>query len=519
MFERKTIIMTIVMYSLVLVPRLLFSLLSNNLFSTDIWPLFRSAQILLKYSPCIFDDTYFDGYNNHWPMVIISSSIMSEVSGFTLRTTFMYVMTFAANTGLFLAVIIFLKRLTNSYVKSLTSSALALLLPSIVVFTASPLKEVYALPIAVTIFSLLLKKEISSREIITTSILFTCLLLAHHLALFMLSGFIISIWILTHFYRLPRLYRRLNIRVLFYIGLIFLGIGLSYFYLNMPGGGAFVFINMSLIVKYVLYSIFIYGLLLFFLRRNTVSIDKLKIVTYLIIMLFLLFFADRILPGVYIADVNLLPYITPPLLLIPMILYVGDHFYKLLSYSILIFIILNTVYVTIGEPGLSSITHRFANYIFIPITIASSYLLISKKLYQQLIPIFLILSLICTSITIYNITITHNDVSFFWYYPRAETLSYDSLYKMISRDVKIIGDTKIRYYFDMLKEVDSIDLIKMNVMNQKPDNNSLIIIYRDNLFVGYEIGLSIFKWPPPDTSIYSRIYDSSIVYGYMRLGK
>ncbi|MCD6196458.1 MAG: hypothetical protein J7J82_06710, partial [Staphylothermus sp.] len=123
------------------------SFYSNNLFSTDVWPLYRDTLVSINNpSLKIFDDKFFDGYNNHWPGVILSTTYYSVLTGLNPSYVYMYVYVIVLGLSIMLGFFILAKRFEKN-ISPTISLLIFSLIPSLIVFTASPLKEVYAYPL------------------------------------------------------------------------------------------------------------------------------------------------------------------------------------------------------------------------------------------------------------------------------------------------------------------------------------------------------------------------------------
>lgn len=521
--NNKAVVFLIVTFTLSIIIHIIPAYVSNNLFSTDVWPLYRDAKILLeKPDAKIWDDKFFDGYNNHWPGTIFSTTIYTWITGIPLRIVYMYSYTIILSLGLFLLFYIVIRRLY-----SINASILAIFIlgytPSYLVFTSSPLKETYAYPLffAITYFALrtLIDKVLEGRDLLVISILSIGLVLSHHLATFMLAGFLFGFVFVSLAYYLwgKNLVSPLYMFKAFLIVLVIVGVFLLY-YFAYGSTGLKIPSSPNNILIYILYGLVLYGGYLVFMdkRSNRLFIP---ILASLSTILFLMFFPNiaRVLPGVSILGSRLFWYVLPMVLSIPFIIVVGDDMVNLLLNGMGLFILYNIIYVLFGAPFFSSIIHRFINYIVFIMAIIVAYMWQKRSLLKKSLALFMVLATLLSGIiVVFNIVSYRDGVSYTWYYPISETRGFDTVFAYASDDLEIVGDTKIAYYGIMVKNIDSRPLLKTLYYKENPDNNQLFIIYYENYRVGYMVYLNYYSIDSVfDRGSYNRLYDNYYVQAYL----
>ncbi|RLG87909.1 MAG: hypothetical protein DRO16_05580, partial [Thermoprotei archaeon] len=419
----KAVLLGVVLVTALLL-RIAPSFYSNNLFSTDVWPLYRDTLVLTNNpSLKIFDDKSFDGYNNRWPGVILSTTYYSVLTGLDPSYVYMYVYVIVLGLSTMLGFFILAKRFEKN-ISPTISLLIFSLIPSLIVFTASPLKEVYAYPLFYIImyyFTKIVLGRASPRDYFIVIVSATAMLLVHHLAIYMLTGFWISILLVGIIHKLviggDSLDLNLRGSILIYLYLLFsmttyfLVIGYKY----MSSALSTPYIETFLIYAFTVYL----GYLVFYNDRAVSEKTLVAIILLLLVSVLLMYKTVFLLPGVLVYKDMIIWYVLP---IIPGLLLYGikidDLFLKTIIFGTGLFIFLNTVFVLLGAPIYSSILHRFADYVVIPISLLAGYMFRKPGvIYKSLTILLASLTILSGTMVIYNIVTYNPDVSFFWYYP------------------------------------------------------------------------------------------------------
>ncbi len=503
--------------------RIIPGLCSDNLFSTDVWPLYRDTLVLLSNpSLKIFNDSFFDGYNNRWPGVILSTTYYSVLTGLSPRYVYMYIFVLALSLSFMLGFYIFVKRLGKK-VSWISSLAVFSFLPSMVVFTSSPLKEVYAYTlffIIIYFFVRTLQGLGSVRDLVVAFIFSTSLLIVHHLTLFMLTGFITSILFIAYIHRLlgsgnPVIF---NLRVGFLLYLYLQFSMISYFLLV-----GYKFMSRTLdshyLAVYFVYAFAIYMSYLVF-SNGQISLGKSVVAGLFLLVLSSIPFSRVLfyLPGISIYAYMVIWYIVPiiPATLL-FVVHIGDSFMKTIVVGTGLFILLNILFVVIGAPVYSSIFHRFADYFVIPVSLLAGYVFRKTGfIYKALSLTIIFLTIVSSFAVIHNIVSYGADVSFFWYYPISETHGFDTVSRLLSGNTSIVGDEKIRYYFTPIRSVFVKPVLEALFLDKPLGRDHVLVLYRGNIVHGLAIGLNLYSVKKIlDHSVLSKVYDNYYVYSFI----
>lgn len=156
MLSRKALVMLIVVVAVLI--RLLPAVAAGRYYSTDVWPLIKSAEkIVGKPDLRFWNHSELGGYHNRWPAVIISGVVYSEITGLDTADFFRFAGVVAVSTCLALSAYTAAVRVSTPRRASICSLVL-IATPSFVVFTAVTLKEVYSYPVAAALVLVALRR-------------------------------------------------------------------------------------------------------------------------------------------------------------------------------------------------------------------------------------------------------------------------------------------------------------------------------------------------------------------------
>jgi len=496
---------------------------SESLFSTDVWPLYRSSQVILSNpSAKIWDDALFDGYNNHWPGVILSASLFSSLTAIPLEDVYAYALTAACSLAsgiLFYSIL----RLFFSRKASVLSLIIFGFFPSFLVFTSSPLKEVYAYPISLSIIFSALKplagRKISRGEALSLSILAAALALTHHLAALMTSGFLLGSSAVLSVLKIKGLLRtqsRASSFPLSAAGLITASAASAYF-LIYGSSGLKIPIASSAAITYILYAILIYGGFLILYRKPSPLEQIAAIVTVLAgSSLFLLI--GNLIPGIVPRLSMMYWYFIPAATLLMLLsIPIEDGRILAISAGMGLLIVLNILFILFSEPAFSSIIHRFLNYLAFLFPFPAAYAFTRKSRPAMLFSIFAIAITFLSGIAVlHNIVSIGPDISYSWYYPRCECSGLDAISSFSPPSIQLAGDVKVSYYFSMLRNVQQLPYLELEYLSSNSIKNTVFIAYTANFIYGLKIQLNMYKIPIEVLSSYSKVFDSSCVKAFMQ---
>ncbi len=478
-------------------------------FSTDVWPLIRASEkIVADPGIRIWDDGKFDGYNNRWPGVILSSSLVSQLTGLSPRIIYSFLLLSISLLASSLTLYSFARRVVRNDVPALVLPLTLLFYPSTSVFTSSLLKEVYAYPFA---FALLL---IASRDIYhylpLASIFIASMVLSHHLASIMISSMLIAIATTCTALRYIGFYRGscpMEPRRCIVLGLITGGVFLTYY--SIYGGRNMVMPGYSDIVILIIYACFITMGTIAYLRFSRIG----YIEGFVIMASILLLTMPRtpLLIGLSIDYGELLPYVIPALT--PYILLIDRRpIPRDLIAMVYAFIIPPTtfsLYSIIAKPEFSSIVHRFMNYYFLPAGLLLGSLSIYGRRLLRIFTIIVLSSLIISSSILIALSSHGYGPIFYWRYSEAEVRGLEELSRILSSD-SVCGDAKVYYFYIGVKRVDMGSILAYSYSNRLSSLTAPAIVLKHYFSRGYVVSISIYRIDSFLSSIhmFNRLFDS-----------
>lgn len=496
----------------VLVLKLYPTLITGLPFSIDSWPLIRQVELLVENpNTIIWDDTLFDGYNNHWPGSIIYGAIGSIVLG-CRPIDFMRIMAPVINGLGVLVLIVLVKRITRSNYISYISGLLIGIMPSILVFTSGVTKETFT---HILFYSLLLSVTLESTILLVLS---TSIVIYHHLTSFIALLVLLERIVISKAMNIMGYFngRQTSIKPV-----VILFIVILVHYLLVGSVSLKIGLSFHSLLKLFLY---LFGFTVFAIMILTIKLIRQKNILLLIIVSELALLAVVVYSTMYSIASGI-----PPLgievllygfilLLSPIALYVymrndrilGEARYLVYgwitaTFSLLFYSIFG------GEAVFSSIPHRIANFLIMALALAYAVALArtSKKLI-----VFIVLGIIILNsfIVVQRIIQGSDEVSYYWRFYQEEYLGMK--YVRMFYNNTIIGDTKVWYlakYFDI--RVFHIYSVTSSLENRVL-KDILLFLYNDNFKRGFLTSLATIDSGtilPSITSTSDRILSNNYV--------
>jgi len=458
-------------------------------FSTDVWPLIRdSEKLLANPSAKIWNDTYFDGYNNHWPGAILGASIESLVTGLGLRLVYGLYLALALSVALALLVYVYASR-KGSRVPWVNALVLAAV-PSWIVFTSSTLKEVYCYPIAMLILILPALSRGRRAAYALLPLLALASSLTHHLATAMCIGIAAGAVILSLADYVYGDERALATARDYGIALaIALPIFVAY-YLAYGGKPLKISVGLGDIEALALYALAIYGAI-FLAAIRTLS-TKLKIAVLSASAAAMALCVElELVPGIYVPkSLTLALYAAPLLLVVPLAREI-----PIVPRSIATTLAVAVPYVSLANPALASALHRLLNYA----TLALSTSTYSARTLARRVLLYTILALCVSSAIATQLLIDEgrDPVSFYWLYTHEDTALASYIAKHASTSITILGGAKLEYITGIAKP----PLIAL-ADRRLAGSEALAISVEDERF-GIPIALNLYRAPPTSSLLRS----------------
>ena len=507
-----------------LVFRLIPTTVFNEPYSTDIWPLIKISRKLLENPDLkIFDDRFFDGYNNRWPGVVLSTTVASIITDLDIYTVYRYLHPIIVITTFSILVYILLKTLYRN--KKLCSIGLLyfLTVPSLIVFTSALLKEVYAYVFLYILLIYALKKWDSlRREIILVLIVSLALAISHYFVTLIVVGILGSTliaYLIAKAMGYIRSFEKDHTISQIISILIIVSLAFSTYY-SLIGHTAFkIRFTVYDLLPYVFYSTFVFGSYTLYLRHDKGFIPKiiiLSIVSFLLVLAIAL--GVPMLSGLEIRS-NVIPYYTVPVAL-PFILFINresgrQYLLKYLLNGLLLFMMINTLFIVFSKPEFSTIFHRIANYLVLANTllIVSKLSITRRKSIMVIAPALSFVSLIFGGIVVMGIATGMDDLVYYWSYREPEIHGFNYALNYSMDEMILSGDAKVSYFISIDRSVDASIVLKAEYSNYHVDNRSIVILYKDNYVWGYVVSLSVYKIDRFIDQLISiqRIYDNSYV--------
>lgn len=522
----KTSTFLAVVIVLALVFRLTFTTLSDEPFSTDVWPLIRISEKLVKVPEVrIWMDDEFDGYNNRWPGVMFSAALTGLVGGFSpeeaLRTLFPVTSTFTVALLLFLA----LSRLFGNSQASVLGVSYLLLAPPLLVFTSSGLKEVYALPLLFSIFLLTLSRVKLKRYLVLTLLLAFALSMSHHLASIMGVGILgsFALFSASEVLLSPKRCFTSETSVTKSSALSFLVLSLvfSVYALTYGWRGLRVSVTLEDFSTYLLYLSAVYIPTVLFASSTSRILGVVKAIIAVLVATTLTLGVAPIAPGLRTYGLDLACYIIPiPLAYLCLLFKRRERKAWPVMVGVEAFVIVNVLYVLFAKPELSSALHRILNYLLFygALLLTYSYAYAARRVGRTLPLTIVLLTFAASIVTVSGLLLGFDEVSYYWLYRKGEVYSYSTLAALTPKECRLVADDKVAYALEMVKSVDRSALLK-TVFGESRLERGVLVLYYDNYFKGVVSGLNVYRLDKSFlNSLYSlnRVFDVGLVNVYRR---
>jgi len=489
-----------------LVYRLILTTVFNEPFSTDVWPLIKISRKLLENTSIrIFDDRFFDGYNNRWPGVVLSTAMVSVVTGLDIFAVYRY---------LCLAIVItvfsvLLYTLLRTFYRDREACSRGLLyflsVASLTVFSSSLLKEVYSYPFLYILIIYTLKRWNSlRREVLPILLASMALVVSHYFVTLIAIGILGSTLLVYLIARLmgfakPSEAKHIVPQTLFVVTILSL-IFAAYYSLHGYTALRIAF-TVDDLVAYMFYSISIFGSYAVFSRLGKGSMLRIAILSMLFLPLVLaIAFGISVLPGIEVRSATVPYYVAPVVLPLALFLSsssgeVGDN--RLLRYlmnGVFLFIAINVMFIVFSKPELSTAFHRVASYIVLAntvlIVLSSSSSKGFVRRFSRAIPI---IAAVLGGIVLVSIAVGVDDLVFMWSYREGEVKGFSYAINYSDEDITLCGDVKLQYYASIDRGVDVARVLRAIYTGYDVESGSLVVLHRDNYLKGYMAGLNIYR--------------------------
>jgi len=482
-----------------MVLRLLPLLVYGQPFSTDIWPLIRiSSKVVDNPGVPIWEDRFFDGYNNRWPGLVLSTSIASLIVGVNVVSTYSYIYPIPVFVAWASALYLLMGRIRAGGVPGLYGLLYMVSAPSILAFTSAVLKEVYAYPFLYLLLFIALREDMSAvKRSVLALILSSAISVTHPLASIMALGILASTLLAMAIAGLIGLLRVHHesraVAGILIVLLVLLAVFTAY-YEAYGGYGLRIHFNVFDLVVYVLYGLLIYTCYALYHRFEARVVLKIAIPLSLAAFIAI---APRIplLPGIGIAAPDLYVYMVPAAL--PLLLFTTYprevRTSEALISGAMAFVSLNMLYIFLARPELSSVFHRVSNYITLinALLIAYTYREARRGAVRAVAMLISISALIAGAVYSLNLVVGGDDILFYWSYRGDEVLGFNSIAFLASSSVVLAGDAKVSYYMYTYRAIDSLAVLEAMYIGKLRDN-AYVILYRDNYVKGYAYSLNIY---------------------------
>ncbi len=449
--------------------RLIPTLITNQPFSTDTWPLIRLSEVLLTNPECkIWDDSLLGGYHNRWPAVILESTLYSTLTGLEPAYFFRFVGVIITQTSMLITTYVLIRRYRGIDAALLGALTLTTI-PSLVIFTSTTLKEVYAYPLALLLVLLLTKYSLST--LLLAFLVAFSLVASHPLTPLMMIAFLGSYLFVVWVKRLEGLLHSVSVRKHLLVLLLLSSIYVTY--MGLYGwGGLMLKFGLSDFLAILVVGVAVYG---WYVLVGGDFTKSLLILTPGIISI--LVSNPR-----FLGFSPILLYSTPLIALLPYVWWRGRGSNGAIVAAILLPISVGTQYIAVVSPLLTTILHRLLNYLFFAATAITASLNISSERTRKYALIALTTSLVVTAALSINLTLYGDSITYYWRYGDREVVGVSSVVKYIDSK-KVCGDVKIKY---LIGDVVTVDLL-CGLRLSETDLGVPAILYADNFRFGYAL--------------------------------
>lgn len=448
--------------------RLIPTLVTNQPFSTDTWPLMKLSRVLLvnpEYK--IWDDSLLGGYHNRWPAVILEGALYATLTNLEPAYFFRFVGVIVTQTSMLTTTYALIRKYRGACAALLSALTLTSI-PSLVIFTSTTLKEVYAYPLV--LLFVLIANEGSLSTLILASLVVVSLVASHPLAPLMVIAFLGSYLFVTWVKRLEGLFYPANTRK--HLVMFFLLSSTYITYMMFYGWeGLTLKLGLSDFLALSAIGVAVYGWYALvggdFIKSSlilTPGITTILVTNYR----FLEFY-------------HILPYAIP--LIVLLLLYVRrreGRGNEVAVAPILLPISVGAQYIAVVSPLLMTVLHRLLNYLFFAVVVVTASLNTHHRKTMKCAVAALTVSLIITASLLINLTFYGDPITYYWRYEDREVVGISNLVKHVSSE-RVCGDVKIKY---LISDTVAVDLL-CGLRLSKTDSGYPTILYSDNLKFGY----------------------------------
>ena len=513
MSSRESLFLVLVIVFAV-VARLAPAIAFNNPFSTDVWPLIRLTRVVVEDpSARIWNDTQFDGYNNRWPAVILSTSIACVITGISVEHVYSFLYTVAiavASVALLYCVLSF----ASNRKAALAAVLYYVAAPPLLIFTSTTLKEVYAYPILFSIVLQLAKREFDWRYIVTVTILSLALSTSHHLASVMLIGMSIGILTASTISAIVGELRAVERGALAkQLALVLIALPIFTLYHLLYGQARVVsVISISDLLSYTLYAVFIYTS--YYLAKQ-VSVKRAVSISAVLAALAATAFVSlhSLVYGVTysIDDIAIhIVAVSAPLVLLCFLPSAVDKV-RLFVLGIALFMSVNLLFIYVAKPELATALHRVLNYLPIMNSMLIAYTYRGRV--AKCIALALVLmTAVCGVVAVARIVFGLDKTMFYWAYRGGDVVGMSRIEALFNGSV--LGDSKVFYF--MYKRVDSSSLLVALSRGFKGCGDAVVVLHRDNYDKGFVVSLTIQRVGNVSSVVnkLGKVYDNMYITGF-----
>lgn len=509
--------------TLAILLRLIPMLTYGQPFSTDVWPLIRASEIITTSPEVrIWCDQCFDGYNNRWPSVILSSSISSLVLGLEPKHVYCFIHLIAITLAYTILLYVLFKKLIGSTPLTAFGLLYFISMPSLLIFSSSTLKEVHSFPFIFLLLGLALDVKRNVGDFVIVAIVSLALSISHPLATFMTIGFISSMAIVIIILSILGIIResRYNSVLLRLLILIATStISFTTYYVLYGGGGFKYVVKVDDVITYFIYAFFVY---VSYVLSN--HIDKKRIIsmsaTFFAIAMTAVVVVFAITYGISFEKHDIVPHILSATIPLTLLCFLPREaeIAKIFNLGIAFFLSTTIAYAYITKPELASILHRVLNYVSLLNAITISYVVSrNPRVFVKIATVAItIITLILGTLCIVNLVLGKDSTMFYWVYRDSEVRGFRDIALLSLEDKQLLGDSKVFYFLKMIRTVDTLSIIDMMYRNStRCCLNSIAILYSDNFSKGYVTSLTIHSLRKLISIInqFNRVYDAGTAVG------
>jgi len=479
--------------------RLTPTLITNQPFSTDTWPLVRLSRTLLS-SPeyRVWDDSVLGGYHNKWPAVILESALYDVLTGLEATYFFRFAGVITTQASALVTTYVLVKNYRGTR-SALLSTLVFTSIPSLVIFTSTTLKEVYAYPLALLYIALVITGRYLGTSVATLLVAFS-LTISHPLTPLMIIVFIGSHLFTNLVKRLEGSPHAVSIRRCV---LAFSLLSLTYFTYMASYGWRGLMIRFELsdfLVLFVL-STATYG------WYALVGGDFVKTLLILIPGITAILVSNSKFLGIF----PTLLYAVPVIILSSLPTRgKGGEDHRLLIPSTLLPILVGLQYIAIYSPLLMTILHRILNYLFFTAIAITASLNMRRANTERYAASALIISTAITITLLINLIFCGDSITYYWKYSEREVVGLSNLIKHFS-DGKLCGDVKVKYLVGDAVNVDLLCGLKLTEGSTGPPT----VLYSDNFRFGYvltPVDIYVIQGLDSLNAVNDIIYNNGAVY-------